>query len=76
MPEGTTADIDAAVAAARHAFDDGEWPRMTPEERIAVVQPFSRPLRRQLMDMAEVITTEMGSPISFCQPRPVARRRG
>ena len=31
VPEGTPADIDAAVAAARNAFDHGPWPRMTPE---------------------------------------------
>ena len=41
MPEGSPADIDAAVAAARHAFDTGPWPRMSPEERIDVVQRFS-----------------------------------
>ena len=31
VPEGTTADIDRAVAAARTAFDEGEWPRMSPD---------------------------------------------
>ena len=41
MPEGSTADIDAAVAAARRAFDEGPWPRMTPAERIAVIEAFS-----------------------------------
>lgn len=30
VPEGTEGDIDAAVAAARRAFDEGPWPRMTP----------------------------------------------
>ena len=29
------ADVDAAVAAARKAFDEGPWPRMTPSERAA-----------------------------------------
>ncbi|UGQ15709.1 aldehyde dehydrogenase family protein [Yinghuangia sp. ASG 101] len=29
-PAGTTADTDAAVAAARDAFDTGPWPRMAP----------------------------------------------
>ncbi len=33
VPEGTEGDIDRAVAAARDAFDNGEWPRMTPAER-------------------------------------------
>ena len=30
VPEGSTGDIDAAVAAARRAFDEGPWPRMSP----------------------------------------------
>ena len=67
VPEGTTADIDRAVAAARTAFDEGEWPRMAPEERIAAVQRFSDVYAARMMDMAQVITTEMGSPISFSQ---------
>ena len=28
VPEGTDADIDRAVAAARDAFDNGPWPRL------------------------------------------------
>ena len=67
VPEGTTADIDRAVAAARTAFDEGEWPRLSPEERIAAVQRFSDIYAARMMDMAQVITTEMGSPISFSQ---------
>jgi aldehyde dehydrogenase (NAD+) len=67
VPEGTTADIDRAVAAARTAFDEGEWPRMSPEDRIAAVQRFSDIYATRMMDMAQVITTEMGSPISFSQ---------
>jgi aldehyde dehydrogenase (NAD+) len=67
VPEGTTADIDRAVASARKAFDEGEWPRMTPTDRIAAVQRFSDVYAARMMDMAQVITTEMGSPISFSQ---------
>jgi betaine-aldehyde dehydrogenase len=67
VPEGTTADIDRAVAAARKAFDEGEWPRLSPEDRIAAVQRFCDVYAARMMDMAQVITTEMGSPISFSQ---------
>jgi betaine-aldehyde dehydrogenase len=67
VPEGTEADIDRAVAAARDAFDNGEWPRLAPEERIAAVQRFSDAYAAQMMDMAAVITEEMGSPITFSQ---------
>src|SRR2546423_6375936 len=31
--EGDKADIDAAVRAARRAFESGPWPAMTPSER-------------------------------------------
>jgi betaine-aldehyde dehydrogenase len=65
VPEGTEADIDRAVVAARDAFDNGEWPRLTPEERIAAVQKFSEVYAAHIPDMAAVITEEMGSPISF-----------
>jgi len=65
VPEGTEADIDRAVAAARDAFDNGEWPRLSPEERIAAVQKFSEVYAAHIPDMAALITEEMGSPISF-----------
>ena len=65
VPEGTPADIDAAVAAARRAFDDGPWPRMSPEQRIEIVQSFSNLYAGSLAEMAELITLEMGSPTSF-----------
>ena len=65
VPEGTTADIDRAVAVARDAFDNGEWPRLSPEERMAAVQKFSEVYAAHIPDMAAVITEEMGSPISF-----------
>jgi aldehyde dehydrogenase (NAD+) len=65
VPEGTAADIDAAVAAARKAFDEGPWPRTSPSERIAVVEAFSALYAGRLGDMADLITIEMGSPTAF-----------
>jgi len=37
VPLAAAADVDAACAAARKAFDEGPWPRMTPQERQAVI---------------------------------------
>ena len=65
VPEGSVADVDAAVAAARRAFDEGPWPRMSPAERIEVVQAFSGLYAARLGDMADLITLEMGAPTSF-----------
>ena len=67
VPDASYADVDAAVAAARQAFDHGPWPRMSPQERIAVVEAFSMLYAGKLTEMAEVISLEMGSPTSFSQ---------
>jgi aldehyde dehydrogenase (NAD+) len=65
VPDGTEADIDKAVAAARTAFDRGPWPRMTPVERAEILTKVAAQLVAEMNDMAEIITNEMGSPISF-----------
>ncbi|MHB8438069.1 MAG: aldehyde dehydrogenase [Acidimicrobiales bacterium] len=65
VPDSTTADIDRAVAAARAAFDTGPWPRMTPAERAAVVRKVSQAIQVDLQPLAELIATEMGSPVSW-----------
>jgi aldehyde dehydrogenase (NAD+) len=65
VPEATTADVDRAVASARAEFDDGDWPRLAPAERIAAVERFGNAYAARLPEMAEIITEEMGSPITF-----------
>ena len=65
VPEASTDDVEKAVAAARTAFDEGEWPRLQPEERIAAVQKFCDLYMGRIPQMAQIITEEMGSPISF-----------
>ena len=39
VPLAAEADVDAACAAARKAFDEGPWPHMSPQERAAVHRP-------------------------------------
>lgn len=65
VPDGSPADIDAAVSAARKAFDEGPWSQTSPQERIDVVQNFSNLYAGKLAEMADLITLEMGSPTSF-----------
>src|SRR5262245_20660231 len=65
VPDGSTADIDRAVAAARHAFDEGPWPRMTPGERADVMERLLGILQSRADEMANCITNEMGCPITF-----------
>jgi aldehyde dehydrogenase (NAD+) len=65
VPDGTEADIDKAVAAARTAFDRGPWPRMTPQERGEILAAAAAQITAEMGDMAAIITEEMGAPISF-----------
>ncbi len=67
VPEGTTADMDRAVAAARDAFDEGPWPRMEPAERAEAISRLADLYAAKLGDFADIITEEMGSPITFSQ---------
>ncbi|MFF2732254.1 aldehyde dehydrogenase [Streptomyces sp. NPDC058008] len=59
------ADIDRAVAAARHAFDEGPWGRTTPAERIALLRRFDELARPHDDRMAALVTAENGSPVWF-----------
>ncbi|MGO8849144.1 MAG: aldehyde dehydrogenase [Mycobacterium sp.] len=58
-------DVDVAVAAARHAFDHGPWPRLTHAERMAKVEQLAAIYAGHIDEMADLITAEMGSPRHF-----------
>jgi aldehyde dehydrogenase (NAD+) len=65
VPDGTPADMDAAVAAARQAFDETDWPLRPASERAEILQRFADLYAARLDEMADLITAEMGSPRSF-----------
>ena len=67
VPDGTVGDVNRAVAAARQAFDRGPWPRMTIQERAAVLAKVAARLGEELPALAELITAEMGTPLLFSQ---------
>ncbi|MEI7479650.1 MAG: aldehyde dehydrogenase [Actinomycetes bacterium] len=72
VPDGTEADLDLAVAAAREAFDHGPWPKMAPAERGAVLKKVADLIAAEMSEMAELITTEMGAPLLFSHMGQVA----
>ena len=67
IPETTTSDIDAAVAAARRAFDDGPWPRMSPSERAEALQRVAAEIEARLPAMEASFTEEIGAPVAVSQ---------
>lgn len=64
VPKVGREDVDAAVAAAREAFDNGPWPKLPVEERVAHITRLREIFARRQEDMAQAITAEMGSPIT------------
>lgn len=63
VPNGDSADVDAAVAAARRAFD----PLVTVAERRDRVQRVIAAMEKRLPDIADLITAEMGAPVRIAQ---------
>ncbi|BCQ26722.1 aldehyde dehydrogenase family protein [Caballeronia sp. NK8] len=59
----SSGDLDAAVAAARRAFDDGRWSRLTGEQRATVLLKAARLIRDNVETLAYLETLESGKPI-------------
>jgi betaine-aldehyde dehydrogenase len=57
-------DVDAAVQAARQAFDKGPWPWTPGAERMKVLLSATELIRQQKEELALIETLESGKPIS------------
>ncbi|MFD9121205.1 aldehyde dehydrogenase [Streptomyces bottropensis] len=64
VPHASRADVDRAVAAARHAFDHGPWPRMSLDERIEVVTRIKDAFAVRHEEFARIISSENGTPVT------------
>jgi aldehyde dehydrogenase (NAD+) len=62
VPLAAAADVDAAVAAARKAFDDGPWPTTPPDQRAAVIQAAVKLLEDRKDYFTHLLTAETGQP--------------
>ena len=63
IPEGTTDDVEKAVAAASAAF--GEWSSVSHEERSKLLARVSEGLAARTYELAETISREVGMPLSL-----------
>jgi acyl-CoA reductase-like NAD-dependent aldehyde dehydrogenase len=61
VAEATEADMDAAVAAARHAFDEGPWPRMEPAERAEWLRKLHAALEPRVPELVRAWVDQIGS---------------
>jgi betaine-aldehyde dehydrogenase len=72
VPAATAEDIDAAVAAARHAFDLGPWPATPLEDRISILEGAVGYLEGSVDEISRLVTAEMGIPIATGTSRLIA----
>jgi aldehyde dehydrogenase (NAD+) len=65
--EAHEGDMQRAISAARQAFDDGPWPRMTPAERAGYISAIADGLRRRSADLAEIWPRQSGILYQFAK---------
>ncbi|MCW3835626.1 aldehyde dehydrogenase [Sphingomonas canadensis] len=68
VAEADEADMDAAVAAARDAFDNGPWPRTSKAGRLAVLARMADVLEARNAEIARAWTAQIGGLASFSVP--------
>ncbi|HZT78236.1 MAG TPA: aldehyde dehydrogenase family protein [Vicinamibacterales bacterium] len=61
--EGTAADVDRAVRAARAAFDEGPWREATAQDRGRILFKLAQIVRDRAAELAEIETRNTGKPI-------------
>lgn len=64
VASGAAVDVDAAVRAARTAFEDGRWARRSPAERKNVLLALADLIEANGEELATVDSLEAGKPIT------------
>jgi aldehyde dehydrogenase (NAD+) len=59
-PDADLDDVDAAIAAARHAFDDGPWGTATPDDRARCLEQLGNALLEHADDFFALSQVEWG----------------
>src|SRR5262245_18843818 len=67
VSSSSIAQVDRAIGAARRAFDDGPWPRLSPAERAAFMYRFADALEARRDLLIETVIAEAGSPRGFAE---------
>ncbi|MFJ2439332.1 aldehyde dehydrogenase family protein [Streptomyces sp. NPDC087658] len=72
VAEADVEDLDAAVAAARRAFDEGPWASMPGRERARILHRVADLIRRREDDLVATESVDVGKPVSLCRAVDVA----
>jgi phenylacetaldehyde dehydrogenase len=71
VAEGDREDIEQAVKAARNAFDNGPWRRMTASERGRLIWKLADLLEQQTEEFAYLESLDNGKPLSVAKAADV-----
>ncbi|MFG2729432.1 aldehyde dehydrogenase family protein [Streptomyces canus] len=66
VAEAGAADVDAAVRAAREAFDGGAWSGLSGRERGRILHRVAELIRENADELAQLESLDVGKPISLC----------
>src|SRR5207244_6554354 len=64
FPKASEEDVDAAIEAARKAFDSGGWSNAPARNRAAVLRRTADKIRAEQNDLARLLASEVGKPLS------------
>lgn len=73
VPQGGLAEVDSAIAAARRAFDDGEWPALPATRRGGILTRLGDLVEDHTADFAHFVETEVGTCRRIAGPGQVVR---
>jgi acyl-CoA reductase-like NAD-dependent aldehyde dehydrogenase len=64
VPDAGRGDVDAAVRAARRAFEAGTWRGLAVAERAEIIERALRILESRIEEIGRLVTSEMGLPVT------------
>ncbi len=67
VPIGTEEDVNAAVSAARNAFDSGDWPELSPAERSRILLKLADLVEKESELLAVLESTNQGKTIRYAR---------
>src|SRR5215469_4599668 len=67
VPEAESADVDRAVRAARNAFDNGPWSKMTSSERGRMIWRLADLIEQHTEEFAELESLDNGKPVAVAR---------
>src|SRR5207245_1441928 len=67
VPQSSIEDVEHAVTAARAAFDDGRWSRLTHSARATALEALAQVIESHAEELAELESLDAGKPIKLAR---------